>query len=191
MKRSRICALRAPRCSRRGRRVRADASQTWRNCSLHISPKNISPQPRRSPISTVACQFGDYAKWRTTCVSNSLRRFQSRRSPELVELSPFHFSRVFKQATGMSPLQFVTRERITRAQQLIRETSRSLIDSCVGGWLYQSEPFRKALSAGNWCDTDRVPRLPVARPPSFCGKWRNAAQDRARRAAPTGGYWCF
>ena len=46
----------------------------------------------------------------------------------LVELSPFHFSRVFKQATGMSPLQFVTRERITRAQQLIRETSRSLIE---------------------------------------------------------------
>jgi AraC family transcriptional regulator len=47
---------------------------------------------------------------------------------DLVELSPFHFSRVFKQATGMSPLQFVTRERITRAQQLIRETSRSLIE---------------------------------------------------------------
>ena len=47
---------------------------------------------------------------------------------ELVELSTFHFSRVFKQATGMSPLQFVTRERITRAQQLIRETSHSLIE---------------------------------------------------------------
>ena len=47
---------------------------------------------------------------------------------ELVELSPFHFSRVFKQTTGMSPLQFVTRERITRAQQLMRETSRSIID---------------------------------------------------------------
>jgi AraC family transcriptional regulator len=47
---------------------------------------------------------------------------------ELVELSPFHFSRVFKQTTGVSPLRFVTRERITRAQQLIRETSRSIID---------------------------------------------------------------
>jgi AraC family transcriptional regulator len=46
---------------------------------------------------------------------------------QVVELSPFHFSRVFKQSTGMTPLQFVTRERITRAQQLIRETSRSLI----------------------------------------------------------------
>ena len=47
---------------------------------------------------------------------------------ELVELSPFHFSRVFKQATGMTPLQFVTRERMLQAQQLIRETSRTLIE---------------------------------------------------------------
>jgi len=31
-------------------------------------------------------------------------------------------------STGMSPLQFVTRERIVRAQQLVRETSRSLIE---------------------------------------------------------------
>lgn len=47
---------------------------------------------------------------------------------ELVELSPFHFSRVFKQASGMPPLQFVKRERIARAQQLIRETSCTLIE---------------------------------------------------------------
>lgn len=47
---------------------------------------------------------------------------------ELVELSPSHFAHVFKDTTGMTPLQFVKRQRITRAQQLIRETSRSLID---------------------------------------------------------------
>ena len=47
---------------------------------------------------------------------------------ELVELSPFHFCRVFKQTTGLSPLHFVTRERITRAQQLMRETPRSFIE---------------------------------------------------------------
>ena len=46
----------------------------------------------------------------------------------LVELSSSHFSHVFKESTGMTPLQFVTRQRVTRAQQLIRETSRSLID---------------------------------------------------------------
>lgn len=43
-------------------------------------------------------------------------------------LSVFHFSREFKHATGMSPLQYVTRERISRAETLIRETSRSIID---------------------------------------------------------------
>src|SRR3954469_20135779 len=46
----------------------------------------------------------------------------------LAELSPSHFSHVFKESTGMTPLHFITRQRITRAQQLIRETSRSLID---------------------------------------------------------------
>ena len=46
----------------------------------------------------------------------------------LVELSPSHFAHVFKETTGMTPLQFITRQRITLAQQLIRETSRSLID---------------------------------------------------------------
>src|SRR5262249_52520169 len=46
----------------------------------------------------------------------------------LTELSSFHFSRVFKQSTGMTPLQFVIRERMLKAQQLIRETSRGLIE---------------------------------------------------------------
>jgi len=54
--------------------------------------------------------------------------YVSERLAELVDLSPFYFSRVFKAATGMSPLQFVTGVRITRAQQLIRETLRSLIE---------------------------------------------------------------
>lgn len=47
---------------------------------------------------------------------------------EEVDLSPFHFCRVFKRTTGMSPLQFVTRQRMAHAQRLIRETSRSLIE---------------------------------------------------------------
>lgn len=47
---------------------------------------------------------------------------------DTVELSAFHFSRRFKHATGLTPHQYITRERITRAQQVMRETSRSLIE---------------------------------------------------------------
>jgi AraC family transcriptional regulator len=49
------------------------------------------------------------------------------RLAQLVDLSPSHFAHVFKESTGLTPLQFVTRQRITRAQQLIRETSHNLV----------------------------------------------------------------
>jgi AraC-like DNA-binding protein len=47
---------------------------------------------------------------------------------ELAELSPSISRASFKQTTGMTPLQFVTRERMLQAQKLILETSRSLIE---------------------------------------------------------------
>jgi AraC family transcriptional regulator len=37
-------------------------------------------------------------------------------------LSPFHFARLFKAATGDSPFQFVTRTRMKRAKELLRKT---------------------------------------------------------------------
>ena len=50
----------------------------------------------------------------------------------LVELSPFHFSRVFKQ-------------RITRAQQLVRETKRSLIEIALEVGYTGSSAFAQAF----------------------------------------------
>ena len=37
-------------------------------------------------------------------------------------LSAFHFARLFKEATGEPPFQFVTRTRMQRAKQLLRKT---------------------------------------------------------------------
>jgi len=42
------------------------------------------------------------------------------RMAELAYLSPDHFARQFKAATGLTPYQFVIKRRVERAQQLLR-----------------------------------------------------------------------
>ena len=46
----------------------------------------------------------------------------------LVSMSPFHFARCFKQTTGMSPHQFVTRERVMRAREMLTTDRRAIGD---------------------------------------------------------------
>jgi len=43
-------------------------------------------------------------------------------------LSPFHFSRMFKRSTGQSPYQFVLRRRVQRAGELLRVPGASVAD---------------------------------------------------------------
>lgn len=45
-----------------------------------------------------------------------------------VEMSEAHFSRLFKCTSGVSPSKYFIGLRITKAQQLLRETKRSVID---------------------------------------------------------------
>lgn len=47
---------------------------------------------------------------------------------QTVGMSPFHFSRLFKKATGLSPSHYFIRQRITKAQQLLQETDVSIIE---------------------------------------------------------------
>ena len=46
----------------------------------------------------------------------------------IAELSEYHFSRMFKRATGLSPSQYFIRLRMNRARSLLLETDRSVID---------------------------------------------------------------
>ena len=46
----------------------------------------------------------------------------------LAELSEYHFSRLFKRATGTSPSQYFIRLRMVRARHLLLETRLSIID---------------------------------------------------------------
>ncbi|MEH0196472.1 helix-turn-helix domain-containing protein [Caulobacter sp. CCNWLY153] len=43
-------------------------------------------------------------------------------------MSPFHFSRLFKAATGLSPSRYFIRLRMARARRLLRETQASIIE---------------------------------------------------------------
>ncbi|MBC3361541.1 helix-turn-helix transcriptional regulator [Pseudomonas sp. SWRI154] len=46
----------------------------------------------------------------------------------IADLSGYHFSRMFKRATGLSPSQYFIRLRMSRARHLLLETDRSIID---------------------------------------------------------------
>ena len=50
-------------------------------------------------------------------------------------LSPFHFSRSFKQATGVGPQHYVIQRRLERAKTLIRRTNQPL------AWIAQEAGF--------------------------------------------------
>jgi AraC family transcriptional regulator len=58
---------------------------------------------------------------------------------EQTNLSPYHFARLFHQTTGESPHQFVLRQRVERAQWLLKETDRPLSHIAVeSGFANQS-----------------------------------------------------
>ena len=45
-----------------------------------------------------------------------------------IGITQFHFSRLFKQSTGMSPHQYVMQQRIERAKQLLKKADISIAD---------------------------------------------------------------
>lgn len=65
----------------------------------------------------------------------------------LVELSPYHFSRCFKVATGLAPHQFVIRQRMERARHLVVSTRESLLDVALGTGFASAAHFSHRFSS--------------------------------------------
>ena len=47
---------------------------------------------------------------------------------QLLDMSQFHFSRLFKQSIGTTPHQYVSQQRVERAKQLLKKTDRLIVD---------------------------------------------------------------
>lgn len=95
--------------------------------AAHLVEKYTSA-PAKTPVYRGGLPIHQLRKVQDYVATQLAKEISIEALAELVELSSSHFAHVFKETTGMTPLQFVTRQRITRAQQLIRETSHNLIE---------------------------------------------------------------
>lgn len=50
---------------------------------------------------------------------------------ELTRMSHFHFSRLFKQAVGVPPHQYVIEQRVERAKQLLKQTQLPIMEVAI------------------------------------------------------------
>lgn len=67
------------------------------------------------------------------------------RLAEQAGFSPYHFARLFQQTTGESPHQFVLRERIEKAQQLLKETDATLANIALEAGFANQSHFNRVF----------------------------------------------
>ena len=81
--------------------------------------------------------------------SNLDRPLRSRDLAKLARLSPAHFSRTFRNSFGCSPLEYVTRRRVERAQGLMLSTEMPLsqiaLDCGLADQAHFSRLFRRVV----------------------------------------------
>ena len=103
----------------------------------HANGKKIMPTPRGPRLQRVL-QFVD---------DNLQNPIHLRDLAAIANLSPFHFSRTFRETTGQSPHRFVRERRLEKAKQLVIEGKTELTEIaaiCV----FSSQASHAGIHAG-------------------------------------------
>jgi AraC family transcriptional regulator len=64
---------------------------------------------------------------------------------QAVELSPAHFSRMFRKSTGETPHQFFLRQRVERAKEMLRSADARVLDVAVACGFKSQQHFAQAF----------------------------------------------
>lgn len=56
------------------------------------------------------------------------RNIKLKNLAQLLDMSQFYFSRLFKQSIGLAPYQYLIQQRVERAKKLLKQTDRSIVD---------------------------------------------------------------
>ena len=60
--------------------------------------------------------------------ANLEETIQLKNLAQLLDMSQFHFSRLFKKSIGLSPYQYLIQQRVERAKKLLKQTDKSIIE---------------------------------------------------------------
>jgi transcriptional regulator GlxA family with amidase domain len=90
-----------------------------------------------------------------------------------VQLSPFHFARAFRSATGETPHAFVTRMRMEQAQRLLRHGTQPLREIAFSVGYHTQAHFSGVFRTHAGMT-----------PGEFRRKWKEASEDGATTGSP-------
>jgi AraC family transcriptional regulator len=92
--------------------------------AIHLVRKYSSQRDRINIPDAVEGLSPQVLGWATDYINENLAsRLSVAEIARAANLSPFHFSRLFKISTGLSPYQYLLECRLMRARQLLQETS--------------------------------------------------------------------
>lgn len=89
---------------------------------------------------------GGLAGWQRKRILDFIEKHLSESVPigtlaALAQLSPFHFSRAFKQSLGAPPHRYLTRRRIARAKALLADASKSVTEVGIAVGFAETSAF--------------------------------------------------